>query len=578
MGSRRSEAERRDRRIRKKYQGNEPFVTIPGYRVPWLTLSMGDVDWTDYTVASVVQPGAHCSAGIAFRYQNPRQYYLFLLEDAGRVALYLRTQDREARRTSEAWRCLRAVPFRIQAGEAYRVRIGVRGGRLSCALNDATVIRCEDATLRSGKVAFVTDNPAFFGPVSVKGILVRPRAAPLPSCAKPRLLYEVALPQTETRLDLRFLDVDGDGQREIIIAEKAEDGYGYRCIKFSGAELWNITGIAQPTSEGGDRPIQVFDINGDGRNELVLVADFQIQVRNGKTGKLLHAQSTPEPNPYYDSRRCKYPKLLGDALCPLRLARDGPPGLYIKDRYTNIWVYDHRLEVRWHRAMSTGHFPLATDLDGDGAEELLVCHTLLRSDGRQVWQLPLSDHVDGIAHASLHPGCKPEQLYLAAGEMGLIEVDPTLGAILTRHELGHIQRITIGDFLPDRPGLALLAQTLWREDRLHYLFDKDLNLLATWLAPCRRIFPLPWGESGHDLLLRDDGVLDPMTGRLVLPPLGGSVLMVLDDPRWGNGVVLVREADRVKVYGPEPGFVVPAKKRLYQDTFSHYLPEVTLLA
>ena len=100
------------------------------------------------------------------------------------------------------------------------------------------------------------------------------------------------------------------------------------------------------------------------------------------------------------------------------------------------------------------------DLEGDGVEELLVCHTLLRADGKEIWSLPLSDHVDNVSYESLDPGNKPKRFYLAAGEMGLLEVGAESGRIFNRKELGHIQFIRIADFLPEKPGLELLTQNL----------------------------------------------------------------------------------------------------------------------
>ena len=109
-------------------------------------------------------------------------------------------------------------------------------------------------------------------------------------------------------------------------------------MEFDGTELWKIDDIKYPTTEGGDYIIQVFDINGDGRNEVVAAIDFQIKVFNGKTGKLLKSVPTPNQNPYFDSRNYEYPRLLGDALCPVKITPDKPQGFYIKDRYTNIWL------------------------------------------------------------------------------------------------------------------------------------------------------------------------------------------------------------------------------------------------
>ncbi len=475
----------------------------------------------------------------------------------------------------EAWIPLKSVPFQVQPGESYQVKIDVRGDQITCAVNNDILIEHKDASLKYGKIALLADNPAAFGPVSVTGELERKKLPPLPWCAKPEIVHEIALPIVEGERDFFFFDVDSDKELEIIIAELQENNNAYRCLEFDGTQLWHLAGIRNPLTEGGDKPIQVFDINGDGKNELVLAVDFEIQVRDGSTARLLYSARTPEPNPYYDSRDYQYDRLLGDALCPVKLNPDAPPGLYIKDRYTNIWVYDHNLNFRWHKALRTGHFPLPVDIDKDGAEELLVCYTLLEPDGREIWSLPLSDHVDNMAFESLQPDSMPKRFYLAAGEMGLMEVEPRSGNILTRHQLGHIQTISIADFLPEKAGLEILTQTLWREDQIHYLLDKDLNLLSTWQGTFGRIFPLPWGENGRDLALTPAGILDPLTGRTIVP-FFGDVLTVLDDARWGNGLVIVYEGDVLKIFGPGGDHEPPRRNRPYRTICSNYLPEVAL--
>jgi hypothetical protein len=77
------------------------------------------------------------------------------------------------------------------------------------------------------------------------------------------------------------------------------------------------------------------------------------------------------------------------------------------------------------------------------------------------------------------------------------------------------------------------------------------------------------------LALGANGVLDPMTGRLIRR-LPGTVLEVLDDDRWGNAAVIVREGDSVKVYAPDQRNPPPRMVRPYQRVHSLYLPKVAL--
>jgi len=588
VGSRVSECEDREKEILERYAGDS-YVKIRGYRVPWLTLSMGRTEWADYTVETTITPGVRATAGVAFRCLNSRQYYAFLLEKTGRASLVLRAFDREATPDKEAWTVLKSVPLGVTPGQAYRVRLDVDGTRMSCAVDGKILVECTDATQPRGKVALLADNPASFGPIRVKGFLVRQALPPLPVCARPERVHEVKLPKTDADRNFYFFDADNDRELEIIVAELKKDGNAIRCLEFDGTQLWLITGIRNRLTVGGDQPIQVFDINGDGRNELVYAADFQIQVRDAKTAKPLYAASVPPKNSYYgviptaqsntsvldDNEVSSSDLLLADALCPFKLDPAQPSGLYLKDRYTNLWVYDNRLNLKWHKAINTGHFPLPVDLNGDGRDELMACHTLFASDGTMLWNLPLSDHADNIAYESLEPGTKPKRIYIAHGEMGLLEIDPQKGELLNRLQYGHIQHISIADFLPEKPGLEIITQTLWREDRIHYFLDKDLKLLSTWDSDFGSAIPVPWGANGRDLPLTPTGILDPSTGRVVVPPFG-DVLRVLDDPRWGNGVVMVNQRDAIHVFKAGGNLSVPKRIRPYQTIQSGYLPKVAL--
>ena len=578
VGSRKTEVIRREKLVKDVYQGHESFVSIRGFRVHWLTLSMGDLNWEDYTVSTTVELDKNSTAGIAFRYLNAREYYAFILDsESDAVILVLRKMDKEANADHPAWDELKAATYPLQPEKVYKIQAEVKGDHIICSIDDGVVIEFKDAYRRNGKVALIADDPAVFGPVSVEGKRKLTDPYRHPKYDKPDLVYELSLPGGDIERRFWFLDMDGDGEREILIAEHIEDKYAYRCLEFNGTELWKIDDIAFPTTEGGDHAVSVFDINGDGKNEMIAAIDFKIQVREGKTGKLLRSVSTPDQNPYYDSRDYAYPKLLGDAICPVKINPDEPPGFYIKDRYTNIWLYDNNLNLLWHKAISTAHFPLPVDINDDGIEEIMVNHTLLNADGSVIWEQPLSDHVDNIAYVSLNPGKEPEYFYMASGEMGLLKVNPSDGKILNRFELGHIQAITIADLLPEKEGLELITQTSWREDGIFYLFDKDLTMVSTWQGVPGGVYPVQWEDHGGALALisgTTSRIVDPLTGEVLDTSLG-RVLGVFGDSRWGNALVVTREKNHLRIYSSPNDAELEPIEFLYTELQSGYLPIVT---
>lgn len=575
IGSRKNEVLRREKTIRDIYQGNKSFSMIRDYRVPWLTLSMGDLNWCDYTVNTTVKFEKQSIAGIAFRYLNSREYYAFLLDaEKGEAKLVLRKMDREAEADHLVWEELQNVNYELMPDVVYSIKVGIDGDNIKCSIDNSVVINLQDTYRKNGKVALIADDPVLFSPVMVKGKMLIVEKAEIPVIAKPELVYDIQLPGEKSRRDFYFLDPDSDGEKEIIISQRNGDKYAYRCLEFDGTELWRIDDIKYPTTESGDFTIQVFDITGDGKNEIIAAIDFQIQVRDGRTGKLLKSVPTPIQNPYYDSRDYKYPRLLGDAMCPVKIDSDKPFGFYIKDRYTNIWLYDHNLKQLWHKALGTGHFPLPVDINNDGTDEILVCHTLLKIDGSVIWELPLSDHVDNIGYVSLNPGKEPECFYLAAGEMGLLKVNPSDGKILKRLQLGHIQAITIADFIPEKEGIELSAVTTWREDQIHYMFDKDLNMLSTWQGVSGRN-PIPWGNNGRELLIGSNGIVDPLTGQILYPSLG-NVLEILADKRWGNALVVTEEDNHLKIFSSPNDLQLESVGFLNAEIQSHYLPVIEI--
>lgn len=579
IGSRRTEILKREKKVTETYGDHKPYSVIRPYRTPWLTLSLGDLNWCDYTVSTTVKFDTPSVAGIAFRYLNPREHYAFLLDAAtGKARLVLRKMNQESTEDRLAWDELTSTDVDLVPHQTYHMKAEIdEENNITCFLNQSIVIRFHDTYRENGKVALIADESVEFGPVDVEGQMLVLEEKPLPKVSPPQLVHELPLPGGDIQRRFCLLDVDSDGEIEIITAENEPNSkkYTYRCIEFDGKELWKIDDLLHPVTEGGDVTLQVFDINGDGLNELVITADFQIQVRDGKTGKLLKASPTPNQNPHFDSKSYKYPKLLGDALCPVKYSQQKPPGFYLKDRYTNIWLFDHNAELLWHKAMSTSHFPLPVDVDKDGIDEIMVNHTLLKSDGSVIWSLPLEDHVDNIAYVSLNPGIEPAYFYLAGGEMGLLKVQPDNGEIVNRFQLGHIQQITIGDFLPEKEGLELLTYTTWREDRIHYLFDKDLNMLSTWQGNVGGK-PVPWGsKDGGELLIYSRGIVDPFTGRLIYPYDFGTVVEIIADKRWGNALAVTVKDQVLRIYASSGDSDLSPVKFQNKHLQSDYLPIVS---
>jgi len=557
VNSRVYQVHNRKLQIYNEFYDNPPIQIMRGFRMPWLTLYMGDEDWTDYTVETTITPdskennGEFTTAGVAFRFHNARQYYAFFLTKTGTGKLVFRSEDREFEEDHPAWDVIGEEPLQVKPGQTYKVRITVDGDKLTCYVDNKTVIEARDTRLSYGKVALLADNPANFGPVNVRGVLIRKQLPPLPKIATPKLVHATPIPEFKGGGNYDYIDLDGDREFEILINYSTENkGFTYQALKLDGTVLWELTGLDL------NRTHALCDINGNGRNDLIVTTIAgKIQIRDGANGHLFFEIPMPEAINYLGDR--KLPRSSDaqfDYIIPIRINRNRPYGFIIKDRYWNIWAYDRFGNQIWHRSLSTGHKPLVVDVNGDGVDEIVASNTLLDArDGRIIWDLGLEDHADDIQYFSLEPGIQPNRIYISHGEAGLLIVDPLSGDILFRGHLGHVQRHGIGNFVKDMPGKQLIIHLRWREDNIHYLYDKDMKKIATWVMPPRpvsgysfpyAVTPIGWGMNGHDLLIDYSGdILDPLSGRLVMKSLGNFDKM-LDDTPWGNQVMVI--VDNIK--------------------------------
>ena len=484
----------------------DPYVTIQFPPVP--TLAFGDWRWTDYELRASCSGGRDGPTGIAFRYQDGRHYYALTVEDGAGMRLVLRNGDRH--------QVLARVPLAAPQPE-YRMLVRVAGSELQAGLVDGPTIRVVDGRFAHGRGALVCHGESTYGPVQVTGSRVRESELPLPEAPEMKLLAEGALDEA-------------------------------LCLS-----RWRLGPYRFPLSQGGDLPLCAFDIDGDGRRELVFTADFGIH--DAVSGEHLATVDAPPANPYREHADYPHQRLLGDAICPVLTDVGEPPGFYVKDRYWNLWLYDRHLELRWHRALNTGHFPLPVQLRAGEADYLFASRTLLSPAGDTVWSLDLPDHSDAIGLFALH--AEP-RFYVAAGEEGLMEIERRTGAIRTQLKWGHVQHYALGRFIPGHPEPQLLAVTQWREPGITVLLDHRLELTSRWVEMAAEAGnrPLPWGTAGSDLVVNRSGILDPLSGRLVrpFPERCGRVrhLTVLDLPRYGYGCLLLINESSWQIWEAAP--------------------------
>jgi hypothetical protein len=587
---------------RVPFEADADPVTMWG--IPSL-LATGDAH-LDLRLEAEVEPvGTVGAAGLAFRLVSARHFLALVLEPQGGAVLVRIVEDR----TEVLGRCA-ADP----AAGRRRLQVEADGPVLRARLDDGPEVTVRDAQPQAGRIGLVAWGPLRYHHLAATCRPAQARARRLAGKASAEAVAQAqaALPKPVLwrRCDLgaggaghsvRFGDLDGDGELEILMVQCVQrQGHdnlaAISCLtayKLDGRVLWQ-RGVPDPRHAvvTADLPVQIHDLDGDGRTEVVLSKDYHLEVLAGATGRTLRSVPTPpmrrdgEPRP----REALFARLSGDALAFADLdgcgrARD----LLIKDRYDTLWALDGDLAVRWMHPGKTGHYPFIADLDGDGRDEVLIGSTLLGPDGAVRWHLPTRDHVDTAAVARLDPQGAPVVM-LACSDDGLYLLD-LAGRPLAHHRIGHAQDLAIGRFRDDLPGLQFFTKTFWGHPGIISLFDATLErrLVHQGYPLGSQVYPIDWAGDGRERILlsahlRLGGLLDGWGRRLPLLPADGHPWLCcrpLDVTGDGRDEILCWDQRRLWIYTQDRAPADPRWRpscRLPHRNESNYRCEISLPA
>jgi rhamnogalacturonan endolyase len=315
-----------------------------------------------------------------------------------------------------------------------------------------------------------------------------------------------------------------------------------------------------------DLPFQICDVDGDGYDEVIVARNFELMILDGRTGQVklsvptpISAESTKEifhvPHGQFAFDRVNVDSIRIANFSGNATATD----IIIKDRYSRLWVYDSELKPLWtfHEGV-TGHFPYTIDMDGDGKDEMFVGYHWVDHDGTLLWTLPVpSDHTDEILIGSWDPSTPDPLIAIASGDEGFM-IANLQGEILQKHMIGHVQRVSIGNYKPDLPGLELCVSTFWGEQGIVYIYDSQGQLLHQFEPGCNGnvLTPVSWTGDGVDLVLLNGntkygGLIDGSGRRVVVFPEDGHPDLcseVLDVTGDGRDEILLWDAQRMYIY------------------------------
>ncbi len=585
----------------RPYLEQHPVNTRPKLMSPiFLT---GDSAWSDYTVEVRVRPLSLADlAGVVFRYHTNRHYYLFALTGGHTARLAVRRPIETAFRIAD-WRELAACEFAYDTQRYYTLRVENEGPLIRAWVDGRKLLETSDTELTAGKVGVSANIPARFQdfavtcPAEVKQQIddrVERRERELGSLRsenpQPKLWKKFATPRFGAGRNVRFGDLDGDSQLEMLICQNiprvhADDFDQISCltaVKLDGRILWQS---GRPDPRNGlltnDTPFQIHDIDGDGRAEVVLVRDFKLQILDGATGKVRRWVWMPSAPP---AAARPYELVNGDCIAFFNLS--GEPGrheLLIKDRYSNFWILNNRLEILWQGQGQTGHFPYAYASEPGGLDKVVIGYSVWDSSGHQLWSQDraLRDHADAVimGNFSGDPAARP-RVYACGSDEGFIVFDDR-GEIQKHVRIGHAQNLSVGKYRPALPGLQCMTVNFWYNPGIITLFDADGNILAQE-EPAHAgspLLPVNWRGDGQVFALlsgnvREGGMLDGQLRRVVTFPDDGHpdlCCAVADVTGDARDEVILWDQERVWIYTQDRPFkgeriYAPLRNPLYNES------------
>ncbi|HPO13082.1 MAG TPA: hypothetical protein PLI09_06520 [Candidatus Hydrogenedentes bacterium] len=366
-------------------------------------------------------------------------------------------------------------------------------------------------------------------------------------------------------------DLDGDGTVEIVSAQNHNlDDTHYTSAasaqRLDGSIMWRW-GDPNIGRKGlhHDVALQIHDWDGEGHQEVVLLADKALVELDGATGK--------------ERRRLSIPAGASDCLTFCDLSGVGRPADFlVKTRYTSLWAYDHSGTLLWQSELPggyrTAHQARPFDLDRDGRDEIMAGYALLNHKGKVVWTFT-SEKVDlGKGHLDcariLKKGMSPKSTRIVLTCCGAKNIAMIDGKGKTLWEISgrHFESIQVGAILPKPHGPHILVDidhTPRGESDL-WILDRNGNLCAKIRGEyCRHHELIDWNADGLDeIVVGHSGAMYDHTGRriatLAAPTAAGNLLLgdftgdgISDVARGGGDVLYIYQNNSQK----KPHFPVP---------------------
>jgi len=249
--------------------------------------------------------------------------------------------------------------------------------------------------------------------------------------------------------------LDADGEVDIVSAEnfnKDDVHFTSTAVaqKLDGSVLWRWGNPDLGRKNWHhDVACQIYDWNGDGKNEVVLCTKGFLVELEGATGREL--------------RRIPISEEATDCLVFCNLSGGSRPAdVLVKDRYHQIWAYNRQGGLLWTvkdpGGFRTAHQPRPIDIDGDGRDEIIAGYALLNPDGSVRWVFRSKKVDQSRGHLDcariLRRGVSPEDFRIVltcCGANNIAFIDGN-GEVLWEVSDNHYESIDVGSIIPNHAG------------------------------------------------------------------------------------------------------------------------------
>ena len=288
-------------------------------------------------------------------------------------------------------------------------------------------------------------------------------------------------------------DLDGDGEAELVTARNtAQSVTAMSAYKLDGTLMWTWGAEgAGDTLRTYDVPVQIYDIDGDGRNEVLYSTDGFLIVAEGVSGR----------------ERARFPLSeeleAADCITFARLSgTERTSDIIVKTRYTRIWAYTMDWSLLWEWAPPEGwltcHHPTPVDIDSDGRDEIMAGYTMLDPDGRELWTYTSSQVDLALGHLDCccvaQQGDSPEEVRLAVTACGANHLALLDGTGRTLWEMSghHFESVDVGRIREASPTWDLVVDIDHRQhgDSPTWLISAAGEHIGTYTTNYSRFHPL----------------------------------------------------------------------------------------